>query len=271
MPVPTSTTLFDVHDCRVAPLLTDTVGSAPTYGTMVDVPGIAEVSLDPNLVTAELKGDARVIAKKGRTDRLNFSATYGEFNADTLAVLLGTTVAQAGAATDGGPYASTNSSGSAVLPSSNANFQQLDVGKSLTGTGVAGGATILSVQSATSATMSAVSTAGITSFTIEDRQPDLAVVRLKSPASLQYFKIEFAIQDLSLGLADLHVVLYKAQVTGGTLIGSSSDNFGQPSFQAEAIALNGDLPKVTGGGVDTGVMGDWRLSGGSAPNQPFGL
>lgn len=182
MPIQHETVLFDVHDAKVYPLLTDITGASPTYGPGVDVPGIAEVSMDPNIVTAELKGDARVMAKKGRTDRLNFSATYGKLAMDALQVFLGGSVTDAG--TD---------------------------------------------------------------------PAETATYRLASPAPLPYFKISFQIQDVDEGIGDLTVVIYKAQLTGGTLIGSSTDNFGQPTFDAEGIALNGDLDG------DTGVMADWIL------------
>ena len=87
------TVMFDVHDAAVAPLLTDPKNRVPTYGPLVDVPGISEVGLDPNFVTAELKGDARVIAKKGRIDRMNFSGTYAKLDLDVQAVIFGTSVA----------------------------------------------------------------------------------------------------------------------------------------------------------------------------------
>lgn len=157
------TVVFDVHDFKVYPLLTDT-GASLTYGPAVDVPGIAEVSLEPNFITAELKGDARVIAKKGRVDRCNVSATYGKVSLDVLAVVLGGTVTNAG-------------SGAA----------------------------------------------------------ETADWVLKGDNSLPYFKAEFKIADLDTGLGDLHVTLFKAQLTGGTLLGGSSDEFGQPEMQMEGI------------------------------------
>jgi hypothetical protein len=100
MPVPHETVTFDVHDFKVYPLLTDT-GASPTYGPAVDVPGIAEVSLEPNFITAELKGDAKVIAKKGRIDKFNISATYGKVSLDVLEAILG------GAVTDNASTDST--------------------------------------------------------------------------------------------------------------------------------------------------------------------
>lgn len=182
MPISHSTVIFDVNDCWVYPLLTDVAGASPTYGAGKDVPGIAEVGVDPNIVTAELKGDARIIATKGRTDRLSFSATYGKLAGDVLAVILGGTVTDAG-----------------TTPN------------------------------------------------------QTSTMRLKSPAALPYFKVEFQIQDVDEGLGDLKVVLYKCKLTGGTLLGSSSDSFGQPSFDADCIAINGTI------GGDIGVMGDWIL------------
>jgi hypothetical protein len=157
-----STITFDVHDCKVYSVTADAVGGI-TYGTAVDVPGIQEVTLEPNFVTAELKGDGKVLAKKGKVDRLNFSGTYSEMALDVLAVIFGGTVATSG-----------------------------------------------------------TGTTETVSYEFTGR-------------SLPYFKIEFLIEDLESELAELAVVLNKCQITGGTLVSGSSDNFGNPSFTAEAI------------------------------------
>lgn len=184
MPVSHETVVYDVHDAAVYAMLTDAAGASPTYGAKIDVPGIANVGVNPNIVSAELKGDARVMARKGRTDRLVFSATYGKLAGNVLGVILATVTSDIAAA---------------------------------------GGV------------------------------PEYARMRLKSPASLPYFKIEFKIDDLDAGLGTLKVVLWKCQLTGGTLLTGATDAFSQPTFDAEAIALNGTL------GADVGVIGDWNL------------
>jgi hypothetical protein len=161
---PRETVLYDVHDFKVYALLTDSASASPTYGAAVDVPGIAEASFEPNLVTAELKGDARIIAKRGRTDRFNLSATYGKLALDVLVVILGGTVTDSGAGSS-----------------------------------------------------------------------EEAAWTLVSPAALPSFKVEFKVDDVDLGLSTVHVVLYKCQLTGGTLLNQSSDNFGQPTLECEAI------------------------------------
>jgi hypothetical protein len=163
--------VFDVQDFKVYPMLTDSASAAnPTYGAGVDVPGIAEVSLEPNFVTAELKGDATVIAKKGRVDRMNVSATYGKVSIDVLAVILG------GEITDGATSAEWLLSGLNSLP---------------------------------------------------------------------YFKAAFHINDVELGLGAVNVVLFKAQLTGGTLLGGSSDEFGQPTLELEGIRTDSDDKMVS--------------------------
>jgi hypothetical protein len=97
MPIAAQTTMFDVYDCKVYVLESDTVGASPTYGSAIDVPGIANVSLDPNFQSAELKGDSRVLAKRGRVDKFNFQAQYGMLSFEVLdAILGGTTHTQDG-------------------------------------------------------------------------------------------------------------------------------------------------------------------------------
>lgn len=158
------TILYDVHDCKVYALTSDSTSASPVYGAAVDVPGIAKASLDPNLVTAALKGDATTIARRGRIDSWKGSFLYGKLALDVLAVVLG------GSVTDGG------------------------AGSSETATWDSTG-----------------------------------------PAPLPYFKIEFKIDDVDTDLATVHFIAYKAQVTGGSIVGAESDKFSQPSMEIEAI------------------------------------
>ena len=164
MAATTETVVFDIHDFKVYSLTSDSTSASPSYGAAVDVPGISEVSLEPNLVTAELKGDARVIAKKGRIDRFKVSATYGKLSLDVLDTIMG---------------GSVDSTGSGAS--------------------------------------------------------EEAAYTLSSPAPLPYFKVEFKIDDLDEGLSTVHVQLFKCQLTGGTLLSQSSDQFGQPKMEVEAI------------------------------------
>lgn len=162
MPAAHEAILFDVHDFKVYPL-TDDSAASPTYGAAVDVYGIAEVGLDPNLISAELKGDGKVIAKKGKVDRINGTATYGRLSGSVLDVILATTTTDPGA--------------------------------------------------------------------------DEARTRFLAGTPLPYFGAAFVIEDVDNDLEDVVAVIWKCQVTGGTLLGQSTDNFGQPSFTWEGIGL----------------------------------
>lgn len=88
-PLGHSSVVYDVYDCAVYPMLTDVAGSAPTYGPKVDVPGITSVSIDPSFQTAQLKGDAQVIARKGRAESISFKGTYGKLSLDAQKVMVG--------------------------------------------------------------------------------------------------------------------------------------------------------------------------------------
>lgn len=168
MPTNRSTVMYDVHDFKVKSLLTD-VATAPTYGTeLVDIPGIASVNLDPNINSNELKGDAKVIAKKGNTDRFNISATYGRLSLDALVIFFGGTITDV------------------PTPSS--------VKWALAGTN-----------------------------------------------SLPYFQAQA--QFLYNEVQDAHLKAWKCQATGGSILDQSTDNFGQPKIDMEAIPCTSDDTK----------------------------
>lgn len=162
------TAVYDVTDAKVYALLTDANNASPTYGPAIDVPGIAQVKLDPNLITAELKGDGgAVLRKRGRIDRFKFSATYDLLDFDVLEAIIG------GAASD----------------------------------------------------------------------PDVHRSGFKFDAStvIPYFGLSLVFNDVDqeLGVFQLACFLYKCQITAGTLLGGQTDQFSQPTFDADALRPNG--------------------------------
>jgi hypothetical protein len=179
MPVASSVITFDVKDCKVYAMETDPAGAAMTFTSPgIDVPGIQEVSLEPNFITAELKGDGgSVLAKKGKIDRLNFSCTYSELSLPVLNVLLGQVVTAAGSS---GTFTQT-------LP-------------------------------------------------LDD-------------TSLPYFMIAVLMDDLQHSADDepatVVLTLQKCQLTGGSLLGGSTDSFSSPTFTAEAILPYGYAVSTT--------------------------
>lgn len=259
MTVSHETVMFDVHDAKVGALLTDSTSAIPTFGPWVDVPGISEVGVDPNFVTAELKGDARVIAKKGRIDRLNFSGTYAKLDLDVLAILLGSNVSDVSAVAEDSVASVTTTSGSATVSASPGTFDITHENRYVSGDGIPANTIIIATNDdGSEATLSNEATASATVTVVVAAIGERARNRIQAPSSLPYFRLGFKIEDLDTGLGDLHVVCYKCQITGGTLVGGSSDNFGQPSFDAEAIGIDGRLPDLAGD-YDDNVLCDVDL------------
>lgn len=258
MTVAHETVMFDVHDCKVASLLSDASAVIPSYSPWVDVPGIQEVGLDPNFSTAELKGDARVMAKKGRIDRFNFSSSYAKLSLDVQGIIFGNTVADLSALAASTVEEVSITTGSYTLTGSAGDFTVAMLNRPLTGSvaGIPEGAVLVARSlDGSEGTMSLPATATVADIDVTAGAVGaMARSRVSAPAPLPYFKIGFKIEDTSPGVGDLHVVCWKAQVTGGTYIGGSSDNFGQPSFDAECIPIDGHLPDGAGGYDDEVIL-----------------
>lgn len=162
--VDADTILYDVHDCKVYPLTADS-GASPTYGTGVDVPGIAQVGINPNIIANELKGDAKVIDRRARIDSFPFTATYGKLSMDVLDVIL-------------------------------------------------------------EGVRSDVTEAGI----------EKARFDIEGGNEPPYFGIAVQFEDTDVDVGMVRVMVYKAKITGGTLITGATDTYGQPTIEASGIA-----------------------------------
>jgi hypothetical protein len=125
------------------------------------VPGIADVGLDFNFSTAQLKGDSIILDQKSAIQGVKFTATYGKFSIDVNNVIY------SGYTNDDGSLSSR--------------------------WGMVGG------------------------------------------VGLPYFGCRFVIADVDLGLDGIVCTIYKAQITGGTPLHSSTDNYGQPTIEIGGI------------------------------------
>jgi hypothetical protein len=64
---------------------------------------------------------------------------------------------------------------------------------------------------------------------------EVADWKVIAPLSLPYFRLIATIEDVDEGLGQLQLWLPKCKVTGGTLFGQQTDQFGTPSMQFDAI------------------------------------
>lgn len=53
-----------------------------------------------------------------------------------------------------------------------------------------------------------------------------------------YFGIVVQLEDTDIDIGAIRLVVYKAKITGGTLVTSQSDTYGQPTFDASGIATD---------------------------------
>ena len=90
MPVLTSSGVFCVSDLKILPLSTDVVGSAPTYGTAVDIPGIKNLKMSKNISEKESKGDEKVLDTETTFQYVDVSWENAEVSLDALKAIEGT-------------------------------------------------------------------------------------------------------------------------------------------------------------------------------------
>jgi len=81
--------LFGVKDAKIQVLLTDVEGSAPTYGTEIDVPGIKSLTLKKNITTKDNKGDEKILDTQNLFDSVSVSWENAEVSLDVISAILG--------------------------------------------------------------------------------------------------------------------------------------------------------------------------------------
>lgn len=84
------TYVFGAADAKISPLTADT-GSAPTYGSAIDVPGLKSIEISGSSDTKELRGDNRLLAKVSTLQSVEVTLTFAKWSADLYALFTGAT------------------------------------------------------------------------------------------------------------------------------------------------------------------------------------
>lgn len=82
--------LYSTEDCKVAALTSDVTGYA-VYGTAIDVPGIRQVTMTPQIESKSLRGDNRELDADSTLVAVELSIEHAKINFDALEVFLGGT------------------------------------------------------------------------------------------------------------------------------------------------------------------------------------
>jgi hypothetical protein len=96
MPISRVTKLYAVQDAKIAPLTADPAGGTPTYGALVDVPGIKSVEISGDVEVKELRGDNTLLDSDSTISNITVAFPHAKLSLDVLAALMDSTVTDAG-------------------------------------------------------------------------------------------------------------------------------------------------------------------------------
>jgi len=88
-------TLYNIDDCKIGKITVDTA-STLTYASLIDVPGITEISCSATIVTKDLPGDAKILDVYTKATKWSGSCNHAQVSMPVLEVLLGGTFAASG-------------------------------------------------------------------------------------------------------------------------------------------------------------------------------
>jgi len=95
MPLATKSKVLGLNDMVISELTADT-DSALNYGTAVDIPGVTKLTLTPNYVEKELRGDEALLDTYQRLASIEFSFEHAIVSLDALKIITGGTLTAAG-------------------------------------------------------------------------------------------------------------------------------------------------------------------------------
>lgn len=90
MPVSPVSKLYSTEDCKIAALTSDVAGFA-VYGTTIDVPGIRQVTMTPQIESKQLRGDNRELDADSTLVAVELNFEHAKISFEALPVFLGGT------------------------------------------------------------------------------------------------------------------------------------------------------------------------------------
>lgn len=96
MPISRVTKLYAVQDAKIAPLTSDPAGGTPTYGALIDVPGIKSMEISGDIEVKELRGDNTLLDSDSSISNVTVSFPHAKLSLDVLKALISSTVTDSG-------------------------------------------------------------------------------------------------------------------------------------------------------------------------------
>ena len=99
MPTQRFTKVYGVQDAKIAPLTADPAGGSPTYGSLIDVPGIKSFEISGDVEVKQLRGDNTKLASNSAISNIQVAVTHAKVSLDVLVAILGGDVTDSGTGT----------------------------------------------------------------------------------------------------------------------------------------------------------------------------
>lgn len=96
MPIQRFTQVYGIQDAKIAPLTSDPASGSPTYGALIDVPGIKSMEISGDVEVKTLRGDNTKLASNSALTNVQVSVTHAKVSLDVLKAILGGTVTDSG-------------------------------------------------------------------------------------------------------------------------------------------------------------------------------
>jgi len=95
MPLTTTVKILELADAKIAPMTADT-GTAPSYGTSVDVPGIIKIGIAPKMENKKLYGDNQLLDIWSKVNEVELDVECAQLSLDAMKTIMGGTVTASG-------------------------------------------------------------------------------------------------------------------------------------------------------------------------------
>ncbi|GGQ48812.1 phage tail protein [Streptomyces asoensis] len=96
MPLQRFTRVYGIKDAKIAPLTADPASGTPTYGALIDVPGIKTFEISGDVEVKKLRGDNTQLATNAAISNIQVAVSHAKMSLDVLAAIIGGTVTDSG-------------------------------------------------------------------------------------------------------------------------------------------------------------------------------
>ena len=84
MPLQRFTRVYGIQDAKIAPLTADPASGTPTYGALIDVPGIKSFEISGDMEVKSLRGDNTKLATNSTITNIQVQVTHAKVSLDVL-------------------------------------------------------------------------------------------------------------------------------------------------------------------------------------------